>query len=81
MALLLMPLVFYVILSGKIQELKAPGGIEAKFNTVANKSVSAASQTVKPESDELQSVLKGSTTQLERRMQDIDDSKPIIMLI
>jgi len=81
MAFLLMPFVFYVILSGKIQELKAPGGIEAKFSTVANKSISAASETVKPESEELQSILKGSTMQLEQRMQEFDDSKPIIMLL
>jgi len=81
MAFLLMPFIFYVILSGKIQELKAPGGIEAKFSTVANKSISAASETVKPEPEELQSILKDSTMQLEKRMQDIDDSKPIIMIL
>jgi hypothetical protein len=80
-ALLLLPVVIYVILSGRIQELKAPGGLEAKFSTVANQSISAASETVKPETDELQSVLKESPNVLEQKVQDLDDSKPILMLM
>lgn len=80
-SLLLLPLLVYVILSGKIQELKGPGGLEAKFSTIANQSISAASETIKPESDELQSVLKESTVALEQKVQELNDSKPILMLM
>jgi hypothetical protein len=80
-ALLLLPVVIYVILSGRIQELKAPGGLEAKFSTVAHQSISAASETVKPETDELQAVLKESPLALEQKVQDLDDSKPILMVM
>ena len=80
-SLLLLPLLVYVILSGKIQELKAPGGIEAKFSGLANQSVSAASESVKPETDELQSVLKDSSMALDVKTQELDGSKPILMLM
>jgi hypothetical protein len=80
-SLLLLPLLVYVILSGRIQELKAPGGLEAKFSTIANQSISVASEKVKPETDELQSVLKESTVPLEQKVQELDDSKPILMLM
>ena len=80
-ALLLLPLLVYVILTGKIQELKAPGGIEAKFTSLANQSISAASQPVKPETEDFQAVLKDSLSALDAHTQNLDDSKPIIMLM
>jgi predicted transcriptional regulator len=80
-SLLLLPLLVYVIISGRIQELKAPGGLEAKFRTLANESISAASETVRPEPDEIQAVLKESPMVLQQKVQDLDDSKPILMLM
>ena len=61
--------------------MKAPGGLEAKFLTLANRSISAASEAVRPEPDELQSVLKESPMALEQKVQELDDSKPILMLM
>jgi hypothetical protein len=80
-SILLLPLLVYVILSGRIQELKAPGGLEAKFRTLANESISPGSETIRPEPDELQAVLKESPTALEQKVQELDDSKPILMLM
>jgi hypothetical protein len=73
---LLLPLLVYVILSGKIQELKAPSGIEAKFSGLANQSISAASESVKPETDELQSVLKTVRWRWTRRHKNLMAQSP-----
>ncbi len=47
-SLLLVPIIVYAIYAGKLVELKGPGGLEAKFTTAANESVSAASEEVAP---------------------------------
>jgi len=38
-ALLIIPIVIYLILTGKIEEFKAPGGLEAKFVLAAQQPV------------------------------------------
>lgn len=80
-SLLLLPLLVYVILSGRIQELKAPGGLEAKFRTLANESISPGSETIRPEPEELQAVIKENPMVLEQKVQELDDWKPILMLM
>ena len=37
-SLLFVPIIVYAIYSGKLEELKGPGGLEAKFSKAANES-------------------------------------------
>ena len=66
-----------MIISGRLEELKGPGGLEAKFSKVANESISAASEKVQV--DEMRSVEKLGVDLLERKIQELDDSQPIVM--
>ena len=75
---MLIPFLVYLIASGKLAEFKAPGGIEAKFARAAAESVSAASQTVAY--NDPQVVAKESVRSLiDRKILEIDESKPVIM--
>jgi hypothetical protein len=77
-ALILLPLLVYLSVSGKLAEFKAPGGIEAKFAQAAAESVSPASETVAY--DDPQVVAKeGVRSLIERKTKEIDESKPIVM--
>jgi len=77
-ALVLLPLLVYLITSGKLAEFKAPGGIEAKFAQAAAESVSPASETIAY--DDPQVVAKeGVRNLLDRKAREIDESKPVVM--
>lgn len=78
-SLLFIPLLVYVIISGKLEELKGPGGLEAKFAKAAGESVSIASEQIKGSVDEMQVIAKGSRRFLEIKQQEIDETKPIVM--
>jgi hypothetical protein len=80
-SLLLIPLLVYAIISGKLEELKGPGGLEAKFAKAASESVSIASEEIKPSVEEMQMVSKESVKFLERKQREIDETKPIVMLM
>jgi hypothetical protein len=76
-ALILLPLLAYLIASGRLTEFKG-GGLEAKFAQAATESVSPASETVAY--DDPQVVAKESVRNLiERKAQEIDESQPIVM--
>src|SRR5262245_44595625 len=66
-SLLFIPILVYVIISGKLEELKGPGGLEAKFAKAANESISAASEKVELSTEEMQIVLKEGLGILERK--------------
>jgi hypothetical protein len=77
-ALLLLPLIVYLSASGRLAEFKAPGRIEAKFAQAAAESISQASETVVY--DDPQIVAKeGVRNLIQRKMQEIDESKPVVM--
>lgn len=76
--LIMLPLVAYLIASGRLAEFKAPGGLEAKFTQAASESVSPASETVAY--DDPQVIAKETVRNLiERKAREIDESQPIIM--
>jgi hypothetical protein len=64
---------FYCIslLSGKLEELKGTGGIEAKFAKTASESITVASEKVKPSLEEVQIVLKESLILLEKKSRQL----------
>ncbi len=80
-SLLLVPIVIYMVFSGRLKELRAPGGLEATFADVADKSVGAAADVKQLEAsvEQTQFVAKGDLSELRRTLQYIDESKPIIV--
>jgi signal-transduction protein with cAMP-binding, CBS, and nucleotidyltransferase domain len=80
-SLLLTPLLVYLILSGKLEEFKGPGGLEAKFAKVAGETVSTTSEEVRLSVEEMQIVMKESLVVLEKKRQELNESQPIVMIM
>lgn len=79
-AMLLLPLIVYLVVSGRISELKTPGGLEAKFRKAAEAIVAPESEKVEPE--DVQVPLEGKPViQRVIPVKKPDDSKPIVMTV
>jgi hypothetical protein len=79
-ALLLVPFITYVILTGRVSEFKAPGGLEAKFVAMAAKpAVDFASQRVEFVEEEMRAVSKSGLEELARLERLVDGSKRIVL--
>jgi CBS domain-containing protein len=79
-SLLLVPIIVYMIFSGRLKELRA-GGLEAKFVDIAGQSVELASETIEASVSDMEYVKKAGARELPRRMRDLDKSKPIILAL
>jgi len=80
-SLLFIPILVYVIISGKIEELKGPGGLEAKFAKAANETITAASEEVRLSMEDMQIVLKESMSLLEKKRRELNEAQPIAMIM
>lgn len=78
-SLLLAPVLVYVILSGRIKELRAPGGLAITFAATATESVTAVSETVQPSEEDMQIVAKEGVQALERKREKLNEAQPIVM--
>ena len=76
--MLLMPVLIYMIMSGKIKELKGPGGLEAVFNTPVDEFVDT-SDTITGSIGNMTGVNKGTMFALQENMLKIDESKPFYL--
>jgi hypothetical protein len=79
-SLLLIPLIMYLTLSGKLTGLKGPGGLEATFREAATQSVTWTAQTVEP-SQGTQVIAKEGIRDIQARLGRLDESRPILMTI
>jgi hypothetical protein len=79
-SLVLMPILIYTITSGKLKELKGPGGLGATFNTVVSQSDVIVHKRV-PTDEDIQIIVKEGRQALHRRLQDLDGIRPIVMTI
>jgi hypothetical protein len=79
-AVLLLPIIAYVIFSGRLKELRA-GGIEASFVTVAEQTVEVGSETIEPSTEDMEIVAKRGFNELIKRTKYIDESKPIVLTL
>jgi CBS domain-containing protein len=79
-AMLVLPMIVFLILSGRISEFKAPGGLEAKFREVARERVSVKAEAVPVE--DVQALLQ---TQVSLKsivhVRTPDPSKPLVLLV
>lgn len=80
-SLLFVPIIVFAIYSGKLEELKGPGGLEAKFTKAANESVSAASEEVAPSVEEMQIIVKEGLNLLEEKKRQLNEAQPIVMIM
>jgi CBS domain-containing protein len=78
-SLLFIPVLVYVIISGRLKELKGPGGLEARFSEAAAQEIKPVSETIEPSVEEMQVVAKEGLRVLQRKKPDIDETRPIIM--
>jgi CBS domain-containing protein len=81
-SVLIMPILFYAIISGNLTELRGPGGVGAIFNTVATAPVSGtiALDPVSVEEDS-QILTEGGVEALEERVRKLDENRPSAMTV
>jgi hypothetical protein len=82
-ALLVMPILIYAIISGRLTELRGPGGVGATFNMVVT---AAVSETVKQDlvsvdQQGVQMVGKGDLSRLDKKIQEINEVDPVVLTL
>lgn len=81
-SLLLLPIIVYVIFTGRLSELKAPGGLEAKFAVVAQQpAAEIAAERIAVVDEDMKAVSKSSPQELHRLEALLDDSKLIVLTL
>ena len=80
-SLLFIPIIIYVITSGKLEQLKGPGGLEAKFAKTADEKIIIQSDKVIASVEEMQIVKKESIEVLEIKKKEINENQPIVMIM
>ena len=79
--LMVIPLVTYLILSGRLGEFKGPGGLEAKFISAVNQPLRLTTHPVETSLQPVQVTARGPIEQLPAAVGDIDKSKPAILTV
>jgi CBS domain-containing protein len=77
--LIFIPVLVYVIISGRLIEFKGPGGLEARFSDAVKESIKPSSETIEPSIEDMQVIAKEGIRGLQRSQSVIDETQPIIM--
>jgi hypothetical protein len=77
--LIFIPVLVYVIISGRLIEFKGPGGLEARFTEAATQSIKPSSETIETSVEDFQLVAKEGVRALQNKKGKIDESRPIVM--
>jgi CBS domain-containing protein len=83
-ALVIGPAVLYLLLSGRVSDLKAPGGLEIRLSEVANKTIPLAGDehgTSAIAIEGVRAVEKGRTESFLSRIRDITPEEPVVLTI
>ena len=84
-ALLVMPILIYAIISGRLTGFTGPGGVGATFNAVATTSVSesetVAQDPVLLDQETVQRVDKGDLRTLHKKIQQLDEVTPVALTL
>ena len=80
-ALLLIPLIIYGVVSGRLAEFSGPGGWSAKFREAASATVSPSSSTIDLTESDFQNILKTTVADLEDKIGEIREGTPLVMTI
>ncbi len=83
-ALLIVPALIYLLLSGRVSDLKGPGGLEVQLSEVANQAIPLAGQehgTSALSFEAVRSVEKGRTESFLDRVRDITPADPVVLTL
>ncbi len=80
-ALLIIPIVIYLILTGKIEEFKAPGGLEAKFVLAAQQPVRITTPSAEEALQAVQVTPRGEIGELNSKLRSLNPSIPVILTV
>jgi CBS domain-containing protein len=83
-ALMIVPAVLYLLLSGRVSDLKGPGGLEVRLSEVANKTIPLAAPergTTAISIERVRAVEKGRTESFLSRIRDITPEDPVVLTI
>jgi CBS domain-containing protein len=81
-ALVIIPPLLYLLLSGRVQDLKGPAGLELTLAEVANRSVPLADHangTQELSFEKIESIAKGRTATLDERIRKIPADAPVVL--
>ncbi|HEY0075114.1 MAG TPA: hypothetical protein VGB77_13535 [Abditibacteriaceae bacterium] len=79
--LVVIPVLIYCIISGRIKGFKGPGGIEATFLETASQPIKVGLEKLEPSNQDMQIIEKASLSELEQWKQQINDALPVIMTL
>jgi CBS domain-containing protein len=83
-ALLIVPAVLYLLLSGRVSDLKGPGGLEVQLTQVANQTIPLAGHergTTALAFEAVRSVEKGRAESFLTRIRDITPDDPVVLTL
>ena len=80
-ALLIIPIVIYLILTGRLGEFKAPGGLEAKFVLAAQQPVKITTQTAEEAMQAVQVTARGGIGELNSKVRALNPAVPVILTV
>jgi CBS domain-containing protein len=81
-ALLIIPALLYLLLSGQVKDLKGPAGLELTLADVANRTIplpDEADDTRQLSFEKIESVAKGRTATLDERITKIPQGAPVVL--
>jgi CBS domain-containing protein len=81
-ALLIIPALLYLLLSGQVKDLKGPAGLELTLADVANRNIplpDEAQDTQELSFEKIESVAKGRTATLDQRIRKIPQGAPVVL--
>jgi CBS domain-containing protein len=81
---LIVPALLYLMLSGRVNELKAPGGLEVRLSEAANRTIPVHGKDTPASAlayEELRAVETGRRESFLRRIRDITPADPVILTV
>jgi hypothetical protein len=80
-ALLLVPLLTYLVASGRLEGLGSAGGLEARLARIARDPAQPAADRIEPSALELQAVFNDGFAAIKQLRQDLSEARPIILVL
>lgn len=79
--ILVIPLLAYAVLSGKISEFSAPGGFSAKFKAATQQNIDSASTKLSDRKKQLLTIEKGTAADLKTVISQTKKGEPIALIL
>jgi CBS domain containing-hemolysin-like protein len=80
-ALVVTPFFIYAAFSGMLGEIRAPGGLEAKFNSAAQQPVRLTTQSVEKALTPVQITARGALGELDAKLRELRIGEPVILTV